>query len=255
MTDFQIIPAIDLMEGAVVRLEQGDAKRRTRYDVTPGEVAASYKRDGARRIHVVDLDGAFSGTPANLDAIREIITAVGTDVEVEVGGGVRNAAAVNALLEAGASYVVIGTKALEDQDFLGEMVQLHGEKVIVGADAREGLLSTRGWTMDTQVFAAPFLRRLRREIGISSVIFTDIARDGMFTSPNLEALGEVLSIQGLQVIASGGVGSLDDIRALRALNSPDLTGVIVGKALYDGRITLADAMSVAQEAPPVVEQA
>lgn len=255
MTDFQIIPAIDLMEGAVVRLEQGDAKRRTRYDVAPGEVAAAYKAAGAKRIHVVDLDGAFSGTPRNLDAIKEIISAVGQDVEIEVGGGVRNRAAVDVLLQAGADYVVIGTKALEDQDFLGEMIQLHGRHIIVGADAREGLLSTRGWTMDTQVWAVPFLRRLRRELGISTVIFTDIARDGMFTSPNTEALSEVLSIQGLQVIASGGVGSLDDIRSLRALNSPDLAGVIVGKALYDGRITLADAIAAAAEEPPPVTQA
>ncbi len=255
MTDFQIIPAIDLMEGGVVRLEQGDAKRRTRYDVSPGEIAASYKRDGAKRIHVVDLDGAFSGTPRNLDQLKEIIEAVGQDVEVEVGGGVRNAAAVDALLLAGADYVVIGTKALEDQDFLAEMVELHGPRIIVGADAREGLLATRGWTMDTQVFAAPFLRRVRREIGISTVIFTDIARDGMFTSPNTEALSEVLSIQGLKVIASGGVGCLDDIRALRALNSPDLAGVIVGKALYDGRISLPDAIAAAAEIPPPAEQA
>lgn len=255
MTDFQIIPAIDLMDGAVVRLEQGDAKRRTRYNVAPAEVAAAYKRDGARRIHVVDLDGAFSGSPRNLDAIREIINAVGSDVEVEVGGGVRTPAAVDALLEAGADYVVIGTKALEDQDFLAEMIQLHGRRIIVGADAREGLISTRGWTMDTQVWAVPFLRRLRRELGISTVIFTDIARDGMFTSPNVEALSEVLTIQGLQVIASGGVGSLDDVRALRALNSPDLAGVIVGKALYDGRISLAEAIAVAREEPPLAAQA
>src|SRR5690606_20748199 len=129
--------------------------------------------------HVVDLDGAFSGSPRNLDAIREIINAVGSDVEVEVGGGVRTPAAVDALLEAGADYVVIGTKALEDQDFLAEMFQLHGRRIIVGAAAREGLISTRGWTMHTQVWAVPFLRRLRRELGISTVIFTDIARDGM----------------------------------------------------------------------------
>lgn len=251
--DFQIIPAIDLMEGSVVRLEQGDAKRRTRYDVSPGEVARAYREDGARRIHVVDLDGAFSGLPKNLDAIQEIIEAVGKEVEVEIGGGVRTEAAVAALFEAGARYVVIGTKAYEDETFLGEMVRLYGERIIVGADAREGLLSTRGWTTDTQVFAVPFLRRVRRELGISTVIYTDIARDGMFTSPNTEALEEVLSVQGLKVIASGGVGSLDDIRSLRALNSPDLAGVIVGKALYDGRISLRDAIAVAAEAPPVTQ--
>lgn len=251
--DFQVIPAIDLMDGGCVRLEQGDAKRRTRYDAAPGDVAAAYAEAGARRLHVVDLDGAFAGVARNMAALKDIVAATARGMTIEVGGGVRDEATVEALLGAGVDHVVIGTKALEDQDFLGAMVALHGDRIIVGADCREGKISTRGWTSDSAVFAVPFLRRLRREIGIATAIYTDIARDGMFTGTNMEELAEVLGIQGLQVIASGGVGSLDDIRALKALAAPNLRGVIVGKALYDGRLDLREALAAAAEpAPPAV---
>jgi phosphoribosylformimino-5-aminoimidazole carboxamide ribotide isomerase len=240
---FQILPAIDLMGGAVVRLQQGDAKRKTVYPVSPAEMAAQYEAAGARRIHVVDLDGAFEGDPKNMAAIRAIRGA--TSAKIEVGGGVRDRATVQALVDAGIDHTVIGTRALEDPKFLAEMVREFGDRIIVGADARSGYLATRGWTSDTLLETVPFLTRLVAETGVQTVIFTDIARDGMFTSPNLDALGEVLAIPGLKVIASGGVGGVEDVRALRSLNNENLLGVIVGKALYDGRVSLAEAIRVA----------
>jgi phosphoribosylformimino-5-aminoimidazole carboxamide ribotide isomerase len=162
-----------------------------------------------------------------------------------VGGGIRDSDTVAALFNAGTDYVVIGTKALEEPAFLADMIALHGERIIVGADAREGKLSTRGWTKDSDVLAVPYLRKLRSEMGLSTVIFTDIARDGMFTSPDTKTYKELLTIEGLNVIASGGVGSAEDIAVLRSLNNQHLIGVIVGKALYDGRLDLHDAVAAA----------
>ena len=242
---FQFIPAVDLMDGAVVRLQQGDANRKTVYPVAPADIARQYEEAGARRIHVVDLDGAFGGSPRNLEAIRAIRAAVAC--EIEVGGGIRSAETVSTLLDAGINYAVIGTRALEDPAFLATMVSAHGGSIIVGADARDGYLSTRGWTTATELETVPFLTRLRDETRVHTVIFTDIARDGMFTAPNHTALCEVLDIQGLNVIASGGVGSAADVAALRDLNRSNLLGVIVGKALYDGRVELQDALAAAAQ--------
>lgn len=242
---FEILPAIDLMDGACVRLQQGDANRKTRYSKSPEEVAREYELAGARRIHVVDLDGAFSGVSRNLETIKGIRKA--TSCKIEVGGGIRDNSALEALFEAGVDYVIIGTKALEDPVFLAEAIRKHGSRIIVGADARNGLLSTRGWTSDSNIPVVPYLRKIREEMGLDTVIFTDIARDGMFTSPNYDALEQVLDIDGLNIIASGGVGSLDDVKALRDMKRPNLTGVIVGKAIYDGRLDLQVAVAALSE--------
>ncbi|AXA36340.1 MAG: 1-(5-phosphoribosyl)-5-[(5-phosphoribosylamino) methylideneamino] imidazole-4-carboxamide isomerase [Candidatus Sumerlaea sp.] len=239
---FQIIPAIDLMGGTCVRLEQGDAARQTRYSVPAPDVAQAYEAAGARRIHVVDLDGAFEGAPKNLATIQKIREAC--TVEIEVGGGIRDATTVQTLFDLGIDYVILGTKALEDPAFLTDMVAKYGSRIIVGADARNGMLATRGWTHTSAVRATDYLRELVARLGPLTVIYTDIARDGTFTSPNYDALREVLAIPKLEVIASGGVGSLDDIRGLLALNNEKLRGVIVGKALYDGRLSLADAIAL-----------
>ncbi|MCX7717983.1 MAG: 1-(5-phosphoribosyl)-5-[(5-phosphoribosylamino)methylideneamino]imidazole-4-carboxamide isomerase [Candidatus Sumerlaeaceae bacterium] len=237
----ELIPAIDLMGGQVVRLQQGDASRKTVYGVEPAEMARRFEDAGVTRIHVVDLDGAFGGVPLNLPAIREIRGA--TRAVIEVGGGIRDADHVRVLFAEGIDCAIIGTKALEDPAFLREMVAEFGPRIIVGADARDGRLATRGWTTDTQVMARDYIAALRRDPGIRTVIYTDIARDGMFSSPNIAALEEILSIEGLDVIASGGVGSLADLHLLRSLNRPNLRGVIVGKALYDGRLNLAEALA------------
>lgn len=244
---FQILPAIDLMDGSCVRLQQGDANRKTRYEVKPADVAAAYVEAGARRIHVVDLDGAFGGVPRNGEAIRAIREAAPDHIEVEVGGGIRDAETISALFDLGVNYAVIGTKALEDRTFLGKMIEQHQDKIIVGADARDGKLATRGWTVDSEVDAFEYLAGLRREFGLSTVIFTDIARDGMFTAPNKDAYQKLLEIPGLQVIASGGVGTVDHVLELARLNNPNLLGVIVGKAIYDGRLDLADAIRALEQ--------
>lgn len=236
-----LIPAIDLMGGQVVRLQQGDAARKTVYGVEPGEMARRFEDAGVRRVHVVDLDGAFGGVPVNLPAIREIRGA--TRAVVEVGGGIRDADHMRVLFAEGIDCAIIGTKALEDPAFLRDMVAEFGARIIVGADARDGRLSTRGWTTDTQIVARDYIAGLCRDPGIATVIYTDIARDGMFSSPNVAALEEILAIEGLDVIASGGVGSVADLHLLRGLNRPNLRGVIVGKALYDGRLDLAEALA------------
>lgn len=243
----EIIPAIDLMDGQVVRLEQGDAKRRIQYQMAPADAARAYEDVGATRIHVVDLDGAFGGRPKNLEALRAIRAAVCT--EIETGGGVRDEATVTALLESGADYIVVGTRALEDPDFLRRMLQLHGPRVIFGADARDGRLAARGWTADTGLELIATLERLTVEAGLRTAIVTDIARDGMFTSPNTAQLSAVLEVPGLEVIASGGVGCLADVAALLELNKPNLRGVIVGRALYDGRLSLKEAIRLAAGNP------
>jgi len=236
-----LIPAIDLMDGQVVRLQQGDASRKTIYSVEPGEMARRFEEAGVKRIHVVDLDGAFGGVPVNLPSIRDIRRA--TRAVIEVGGGIRDGDHVRVLFAEGIDYAIIGTKALEDPAFLRDMVAEFGTRIIVGADARNGRLSTRGWTTDTPVIARDYIAALRRDPGIKTVVYTDIARDGMLSSPNIEALKEILDIEGLDVIASGGVGTTADLRLLRDLNRPNLRGVIVGKALYDGRLNLAEALA------------
>lgn len=235
------------MDGGCVRLEQGDASRKTQYALTPETVVRGYEVNGATRIHVVDLDGAFQGVPKNLEVIKAIRAA--TTAEVEVGGGIRDMQTIEALLEAGINYVIIGTKALEDPAFLAEAMRLHGKHVIVGADARNGKLSTRGWTTSTDVNAVDYLRKLRDEAGVHTVIYTDIARDGMFTSPNVAELENVLALDGLSVIASGGVGKLEDIELLISVRNPRLLGVIVGKALYDGRLSLREAVRLTRGTP------
>ncbi len=238
--DFLVIPAIDLMEGACVRLQQGDSSRKTRYPVDAALVAQNFEQQGAQRIHVIDLDGAFEGLPKNIDTIKRIRSA--TNVEIEVGGGIREEDTIHQLLDLGINYVILGTRALEDTRFLVEMVKRFGEHVILGADARDGLLSTRGWTQMLQIKARDYLEQVARQLPKLKVIYTDIARDGMFTSPNFEALADLLTIDNIEVIASGGVGSLEDIQKLAALNNARLRGVIVGKAIYDGRVDLAQAI-------------
>lgn len=236
------------MDGGCVRLQQGDAARKTQYGVSPEMVASSYESNGARRIHVVDLDGAFGGTPKNLDAIRAIRGA--TSAEIEVGGGIRDRKTIETLLSIGINYVIIGTKALEQPEFLAEIMPEFGPKVIIGADSRNGFLSTRGWTSDTKLKTVPFLRSLKKEHGVHTVVFTDIARDGMFTSPNYEALDKVLAMKGMNVIASGGVGEIGHIERLIEIKSKrdNLLGVIVGKAIYDGRLSLREAIQLARAA-------
>jgi phosphoribosylformimino-5-aminoimidazole carboxamide ribotide isomerase len=237
---FTVIPAIDLMEGQVVRLEQGRRDRRTVYSSNPVEVARRWEDAGATRLHVVDLDGAFEGQPGNLDAVAAIREAV--SMEVELGGGIRHPETIRRALATGVDKVVLGTRAFEDETFLREQLQELGGRLIVGVDARDGRVSVRGWVEVAESRAVDFVKRLE-SLGMREVIFTDVATDGMLTGPNLAALREVaLAAPGVGIIASGGIARLEDLEAVAALRLPNLVGAITGKALYSGAIDLAEAV-------------
>jgi phosphoribosylformimino-5-aminoimidazole carboxamide ribotide isomerase len=231
-----LYPAIDLLDGHCVRLRQGDYDRRTDYDDDPVGRARQFAADGAPWIHVVDLDAARSGEPVNREVIGRIVAAV--DVPVQVGGGVRTRDDAEALWAAGVTRVVMGTAALENPDLVAELV-LDGA-VAVGLDARGRALAAHGWEADAGLDLLEAATRFG-EMGVAALVVTEIGRDGMLEGPDLEGLAAVLAVTTVPVVASGGVGSLADVEALTAL---DLDGVIVGRAIYDERLTVADAVAV-----------
>lgn len=233
-----VIPAIDLKNGRCVRLVQGDPDRETVYSDDPLEVARRFAGAGAELIHVVDLDGAFQGKPANADIVEEIARAV--SVPIEIGGGIRTGETIERYLGAGIQRVILGT-AIVEGDF-DSLLGRYGDSIIAGIDARDGFVATRGWKEVTRLPAADCIDRLK-EKGIKEIIFTDIATDGMLSGPNYASLEHVLSRAGdVRIIASGGVSTLDDIRRLAAYANPPVAGCIVGKSIYDGRIVLAEAL-------------
>ena len=235
---FQIIPAVDVKGGRCVRLVQGRADAETVFSDDPVAMARRWQDAGARRLHVVDLDGAFAGGPAQTDLVRAMIRAV--SIPVEVGGGLRELAHVEALLEAGARWAIVGTRAALDPGFLGEVCERFGERLMIGVDASEGRVAVDGWTrvLDLDAMA---LARDAAAAGAAGIIYTDIARDGTQGGPNLWSTEAVARAAGIPVLASGGVGSLDDIRRLATV--PGLAGVIVGRALYSGAVDLAAAVA------------
>ena len=240
----QIIPAIDLKNGRCVRLTEGRADSVKVYDRDPIEVARAYQLAGARLIHVVDLDGAFlHAASCNQEIIHRITLEAG--VPLQVGGGIRSLVDIRKMLTVtGAKYVVVGTLAVEEPAVLAQAVGEFGEQVIVGIDARGSEVATRGWTDATQVNAFDLARAVGRA-GIARVIYTDIARDGRLEGPNFEMTGMLARRSGLKVTASGGISSLDDITRMRELQAEGVDSVIVGKALYEGRFTLEEAMTAA----------
>jgi len=235
-----LIPAIDLMGGKCVRLMQGRAGTETVYSDDPVATARRWESEGAPMLHVVDLDGALGGSLRNFDAVRAIVQTV--DIPVEFGGGVRDAATLARVLETPLRRVVLGTKACEEE-FLRAAVGQYGDRIAVGIDARDGLVAVKGWQEST-AFEAPYFARQVEALGVRTVIFTDVAADGTLEGPRTDSLEAVLHAVSCDVIASGGVGSLDDIRMLQRYERDGLTGVIVGKALYSGAVTLADALEV-----------
>lgn len=241
-----VLPAIDLRGGRCVRLQQGRADRETVYDGAPAAVAASFAQAGARWIHVVDLDGAFDGAGRHLEVVRALCSAVGPGTAIQLGGGLRTLEALAAALETGVGRVVAGTRACEDEGFVREAVAAFGGRFVVGVDAREGRVAVRGWVEDSGREAVALVRRLG-ELGVSRVVFTDVATDGMLQGPNLAALRAVADGPGCAVLASGGVGGPADLHSLAALAAeyPRIEGVIVGKALHDGRMTVAEAIAAA----------
>lgn len=238
-----LYPAIDLMEGRVVRLKQGRAEERTIYPLSPAEYAARWQTEGGDWLHVVDLDAAFSGEHRNLESIRAITAAV--KIPVQMGGGMRTLPAIEQALAAGVKRVVIGTKAVEQAAFVAAAVRAFGkERIAVGIDARDGFVSTRGWTKSSKVEAIVMAKHMD-ELGVGTLIYTDIATDGMMKGPNLPALRALAGEVGADVIASGGVSTLDDIRAL--VKEKGVSGAIVGKALYDEKLSLAEAAGLVKK--------
>jgi len=240
-----VIPAIDLKDGRCVRLEQGAKDRETVYSLDPVAVARSFEAAGAERIHVVDLDGAFEGMPKNWDVLQRIVDAV--DVPVQTGGGIRSLDAVARLLDAGVDRVILGTLALKNPAAVAEAcARFGGDRVLVGIDAKDGRVAVEGWVEQSGVPAFDLALKMK-EAGVREIVYTDISRDGMLTGPNLAAIERMLET-GLGVVASGGVSSVDDIVALARLSKRGVTGAIVGKAIYAGRVDLKEAIRLAKEA-------
>jgi len=235
----EIIPAIDLKGGRVVRLIQGDPARETRYGDDPAAVARDWVRRGARRLHVVDLDGALGGAPANRSGLQAILGAA--KIPVQVGGGLRDLAAVRDVLALGAAAAILGTAAIRDPDFLEAACAAFPRRVILGLDARDGLLAVSGWAEGT-AFPAIAMAARARAFPLQAIVYTDIQRDGMLSGPDLQGLRAVAKASGLPVIASGGIACAEDLRRLRSLEGEGVAGAIVGKALYDGRLSLEEAL-------------
>jgi phosphoribosylformimino-5-aminoimidazole carboxamide ribotide isomerase len=239
-----IIPAIDLKNGKCVRLKQGRDEETTVYSDNPLEVAGGWRRQGAGRIHLVNLDGAFGRPSENLDILREI--AVNVPVRVQYGGGLRSLESMQEALDAGAWKIILGTVAIDNPALLASALDRFGEeRIIVALDAVKGKIATRGWRLVHETSLFDFARSLRNS-GVKEILFTDVERDGMLTGPDLADLSELASI-GFRVIASGGVSSAGDVRAILALQKPEISGVIVGKALYEGKVTLRELIDVSQE--------
>ncbi len=234
----QVIPAIDLMDGCAVRLTRGDFATRTVYSRRPEEVAAAFAAAGARRIHVVDLDGARAGRPVNEAALRAI---AGVEVEVEVGGGLRTMEAVERAVELGARAVVLGTAAVQRLDLVREACRRFPGRVVAGIDARGGEVKVSGWEHGTGLPAAEVARRVR-DAGVTLVEYTDVGRDGTFAGVDAAGAAALQREAGVPVVASGGVATLDDVAACR---DAGLAGVIVGKAIYEKRLDLAQAIRTA----------
>ncbi len=244
--DFQILPAIDLLGGRCVRLTQGRYEDATVYDDDPAGVAAGFVSAGVRRIHVVDLDGAKRGEAVNRPAVRAITTAAG-EVPVQMGGGVRDLAAVEAALELGVERVILGTVALRDPPLVLEAARRFEGHVAVGIDARDGFVSVEGWLETSEARAVDVAKRFE-DAGVVALVYTDIARDGMLEGPNFEATGALADAVGIPVVLSGGVASEDDLVEAARLAPRGVCGAIVGRALYTGRVDLARAVGRVREA-------
>ena len=234
-----IYPAIDLKEGRCVRLYQGDFAQETVVNPNPIQQAKAFEEEGAKALHIVDLDGALSGDLTNAAIIQDIRKAI--KIPIQVGGGIRTMAQVASYLDAGIDRVIIGSKAIEDPEFVAEAVAKYGDKIAVGIDAKNGFVATRGWlevsTKDYLTVASEMAA-----LGVATIIFTDIAKDGTLLGPNLEQLQKIAEqVPDLQIIASGGISSKADLEAVKAL---EVYGVISGKALYNGNLTMADVVEV-----------
>ena len=232
-----IIPAIDLKEGKCVRLKQGQMEKSTVFSENPAEMARKWVNLGAQRLHLVDLDGAFAGKPVNESAIKSIVSEVGADIPIQLGGGIRNLDTVEKFINSGVDSVIIGTAAVTHPGFLHEACFAFPGQIVVGLDAKDGYLSVSGWKENSNQLTLDYLKEVN-DYGVSRLIYTDINRDGMKQSPNFEETSKIAEISNCPVIISGGVSSIDDIK--KAKNLKNVEGIIVGKAIYDGDIKLEE---------------
>lgn len=229
-----IYPAIDIRDGKCVRLTQGDFQQEKVYFQKPAEVAKMWEAKGGKFLHIVDLDGALEGKSKNLPVIQEIVRAV--NIPIQVGGGIRSLEAIENLINIGVSRVIVGTKALQDREMVKKAVETYGDKIVVAIDAKKGYVAIDGWTKASDVSALDFAVEMET-IGVKTIIYTDIAKDGMLEGPNLEAMEELKNQVNMDIIASGGVSSLEDLNKLVEIG---MAGAIVGKALYENRIQLEE---------------
>ena len=235
-----ILPAIDLYDKKAVRLYKGDYEQMTVYSNNPIEIARKFQECGATFIHMVDLEGAKNGTTPNIDEVRKVVEY--TDLKVEIGGGIRNEETVKKYIDAGVMRVILGTAALNDPEFLESVCKKYGEKIAVGADLKDGQVAVKGWLETSDVSGMDFLEKMQ-SLGVKTVICTDISRDGAMRGTNRELYKELSERFTMDIVASGGVSTIDDIKALREMN---LYGAIVGKAIYTGDIDLSEAIEVAK---------
>ena len=240
-----VIPAIDLKDGQCVRLKQGRMDEATTYGDDPVAMAARWVEAGARRLHLVDLNGAFEGRPVNGEAVTAIARQY-PDLPIQIGGGIRSAETIEHYLKAGVSQVIIGTKAVKEPDFVTEMCRAFPGHILVGLDAHDGRVATDGWAEVSEVMAVDLAKRFADD-GVSSIVYTDIARDGMMNGVNVEATAALARDGGIPVIASGGVTNLDDLRALVAAGEPGILGAITGRAIYEGSLDVAEGQRLCDE--------
>src|SRR5690554_1279795 len=236
-----IIPAIDLKDGKCVRLRQGRMDESTEYGDDPVAMAARWVDAGARRLHLVDLNGAFAGEPVNGEIVRAIANRY-PDLPIQIGGGIRSAETIEAYLRAGVQWVIIGTKAVKEPQFVTDMCKQFPGHIIVGLDAKDGWVATDGWAEVSNVQASELAKRFEQD-GVSSIVYTDIARDGMMQGVNVQATVAMAQASSIPVIASGGITNMDDIRALKAEAGKGICGAITGRAIYEGSLNMAEAQA------------
>jgi phosphoribosylformimino-5-aminoimidazole carboxamide ribotide isomerase len=241
-----LIPAIDLKDGQCVRLKQGDMEQSTVFSDDPAAMARHWVEQGATRLHLVDLNGAFAGKPRNEAAVRSILREVGDDIDVQLGGGIRDLDTIERYLDAGLRYVIIGTAAVKNPGFLQDACSAFGGHIIVGLDARDGKVATDGWSKLTGHEVVDLARKFE-DYGVEAIVYTDIGRDGMLTGINVEATVRLAQALSIPVIASGGLSGLDDIRRLCEVESEGVEGVICGRAIYSGELDFAAAVRLVDE--------
>lgn len=236
-----IIPAIDLKDGACVRLRQGLMDDSTVYGDDPLEMAKRWVDAGTRRLHLVDLNGAFDGKPVNGEAVKSISAAY-PQLPIQIGGGIRDLATIEQYIDAGVNYLIIGTKAVKEPDFVTEACKEFPGHIIVGLDAKDGLVATDGWAEVSNIQATELAKRFEQD-GVDSIVYTDISRDGMMQGVNVEQTVAMAQASAIPVIASGGITNMDDIKALRAVSKEGILGAITGRAIYEGTLDVAEAQS------------